>query len=396
MKKEKLSKTFIQKLIPAEKRYDIYDTELTGFYVRIEPSGKKTYYIYCKLPNNKYGCRKIGDAAILTPAQGRELALRYINDMLITKKDPREKEKTAPTLQNILDEYKLAGGNLANISNIEIAFTKYLPLPIDTITLLSVEKTINEIKDRKRATINRKISSIKAVLNWAKKRKLIGENPIADLKKLKETDTVEKTRYLTDDEQKRLMSAVEERDREIREKRKRTIEGNHRKYLPLLEDVPFADYFMPLIICAINTGIRKKALFALKWEDVDLEKSTLTLQAGSAKSKKSAVLPINKKVVETQTKWRAQSTGDLVFPSPKTGKQLDNCDKAFKYCLTKAGIKNFRWHDLRHNFASQLVMLGVDLNTVRELMTHSEMKMTLRYAHLAPEKKKEAVDRLCD
>ena len=93
--------------------------------------------------------------------------------------------------------------------------------------------------------------------------------------------------------------------------------------------------------------------------------------------------------------WPLPFEGDgLGFPSPRTGGRMDNCQSAWEKLLKDAQIENFRWHDMRHDFASQLVMKGVDLNTVRELLGHADMKMTLRYAHLAPKVKRAAVEML--
>jgi integrase len=84
----------------------------------------------------------------------------------------------------------------------------------------------------------------------------------------------------------------------------------------------------------------------------------------------------------------------ICFPVSRDGKKMRDCNTARGYVLKKAGIENFRWHDMRHDFASQLVMQGADLNTLRELLGYADLKMTLRYAHLAPGNKMQAVKEL--
>jgi site-specific recombinase XerD len=83
--------------------------------------------------------------------------------------------------------------------------------------------------------------------------------------------------------------------------------------------------------------------------------------------------------------------GVFLFPSINGEKLFDMPKKPWLAALKEADITGFRWHDMRHHFASRLVMAGIDLNTVRELLGHSDLKMTLRYAHLAPEHKAAAV-----
>ena len=115
----------------------------------------------------------------------------------------------------------------------------------------------------------------------------------------------------------------------------------------------------------------------------------------NTKSRKMRYLPLNGEAYSVLQKWAPNESNliGLVFPS-KNKKPFVSIKKAWKTLLKKAGVHNFRWHDLRHSFASKLVMAGVDLNTVRELLGHADLKMTLRYAHLAPEHMSKAVARL--
>jgi site-specific recombinase XerD len=103
---------------------------------------------------------------------------------------------------------------------------------------------------------------------------------------------------------------------------------------------------------------------------------------------------LNREARNVLHNWRTQTTTQgLVFPG-KNGQPFDNVKKAWHNLLQRAAITNFRWHDMQHDFASKLVMAGVPLNTVRELLGHTDLTTTLRYAHLAPDHKADAVDRL--
>jgi integrase len=151
-----------------------------------------------------------------------------------------------------------------------------------------------------------------------------------------------------------------------------------------------------MVLLAINTGVRQGELFGLTVECVNLTVNSISIEGSKAKSGKTRHIPLNLEAQNILKDWlshRGNPKSGLVFPN-YDGKQFDNVKRSWAAVLKEAKIETFRWHDMRHHFASRLVMVGVDLNTVRELLGHSSLEMTLRYAHLSPEIKAEAVSRL--
>ena len=377
----KLTQTFINNLPVPEKGYWINDEAMPGLRLYVGASGSKAYYISYKNAKGKKDSYKIGDEKLFTPVQAREAAKKILAEMAVVGTDIKQKRKRDEriTLRALCDAYLAAGG-----SKFTAAMAQNFP---DCVK--EKERTGNKDK-----SLNHKVTALKTILNFGVANDLIEANPLAKLKKLKETDSSTKTRYLTEDERACLLAALDKYDKEQREARQRTRQHAKGKGLPSMEGWAFANYFKPVILLSLNTGIRRHALLSLRWDDVDLEAGIVTLRAETAKSKKTAVLPLNSTALCVLRQWREQRADDnpLIFPSPQTGGVMDNCNRSFRWLLREAGIAKFRWHDMRHDFASRLVMAGVDLNTVRELMTHSDISMTLRYAHLAPEKKRAAVE----
>ena len=144
-----------------------------------------------------------------------------------------------------------------------------------------------------------------------------------------------------------------------------------------------------VVILAVNTGMRHGEIFNLKWHDVDFKRNVICLL--ETKSGEKREVPMNEVVKNELIKVRKHPKSPYIFCHPN-GERVKDIRKSFWTALKKSGIKDFRFHDLRHTAASQLVMAGVDLNTVREILGHNTIEMTLRYAHLSPNHKKRAVD----
>lgn len=395
---KKLTNSFVEKVQKKNKRFDIRDSIVTGLILRVEPSGKKTWLIDYKRPDGRRNTKKIGDAKILTVMQAREIAKEKLAIVTLGE-DPGEKEKidikTLSDLINIYAEWVIPNRKTGayNIQLLKRAFDVFLEKDIDSITLLEVEKwrTKQRSKNFKLATINRKTTALKTLFNWSVRHGLVPQNPIKNLSPFVEVDSDKKIRYLSEEERGKLFQALNARENELKKQRKNHNEWLKARGKPLLRDLNkcfFADHLKPAVLLALNTGIRRGALFSLRWEDINFKEETLTLNAENSKTNKRQIVPMNEIVKKTLFEWQKQTKSNgKVF-------EISDCRSSWDSILKKAGIKNFRWHDMRHDFASRLVMAGVDLNTVRELLGHSDLKMTLRYAHLSPNVKKKAVDLL--
>ena len=148
-------------------------------------------------------------------------------------------------------------------------------------------------------------------------------------------------------------------------------------------------HLRPIVAVALNTGMRKGEILGLKWYDIDIKRSVIHLL--DSKNGEKREVPINDIIKKTLIAVPKHPESQYIFCN-KEGKPYSDIKKSFFTALKKAGIINFHFHDLRHTFASHLVMSGVDLNTVRELLGHKSFEMTLRYNHLSPDHKKRAVD----
>jgi integrase len=411
--KAKITAKLIGALKPSEKTYSVRDTDIPGFLVRVTPKGLTVFYVDNRLQGGTRKKYRIGPAANLTIGQARTIAKQVLGEVA-NGHDPQAAKVEARRVAEV-EAISTLGGFLAGkygpwveverktgaatVARLKACFGDLADQPMAEITHWQIEKwrATRKKAGRKQTTLNRDVTALKAALSKAVDWEIIGSNPLAGLRQAK-ADNASRVRYLDPDEEQRLRRALRGRGSRIKTDRRsanqwRRVRGY--SLFPDLDSTTFADYLEPMVILAMNTGLRRGELFNLEWCDIDTGGALLTVQGHGAKSGKTRHIPLNREALATMAAWKAQSSGTgLVFPSPKTGERMDNISTAWKKLMHDSEIVAFRFHDIRHSFASSLVMAGVDLNTVRELLGHADLKMTLRYAHLAPKHKAQAVELL--
>jgi integrase len=225
----------------------------------------------------------------------------------------------------------------------------------------------------KNSTINKYLMVLSKMFNLGIDNELLSKNPVSKVSKLREDN--HKIRYLTSDEEKRLFAEIE-REYDVLDKYTR-----QRKIVQ-----PYL-YLKPIVTVALQTGMRRGEILNLQWNNIDFEQNFIELL--ETKSGKSRKIPLSKILKDMLSKM--SKNNNYVFVNPKTQKPYTTIQKSFTTIVKKANIKNFRFHDLRHTVATRLVEKGVDLVVVQEIMGHSKIETTMRYAHPVPERKKQAI-----
>ena len=383
----------VETLKPEAKRYEIR-TDQKGLIIVVMPSGVKSYFAQWGRGKRKL----VGHHPVMLPAAAYTQGLDVLRDAAKngTPEVAKRKTKTS-TLRDFLDD-DLAPWAIANrkwgagsIKRIKSAFASYLDKPLTDLNAWVIEKWRSQrLKTgTAAATVNRELAGLKSALAKAVEWGALAAHPLTPVK-LRHVDNA-RVRYLTADEEKRLRAALVQRDRDGIAARASGNEWRRARSNALLPALPvggYCDHLTPMVLTALNTGLRRGELTALDWTDVNLTAKRVHVRAAAAKSGKSRHVPLNKEVVAVLTRWQKQTgTTGRVF-------NVRDVKTAWLALMKAAAIEGFNFHDLRHSFASNLVMSGVDLNTVRELLGHADLKMTLRYSHLAQEHKAAAVEKL--
>jgi integrase len=211
------------------------------------------------------------------------------------------------------------------------------------------------------STVNRELALLKRMFNLAIRWDLYsGLNPVRKVKFFREFNN--RLRILSPEEEEKLLPNA----------------------IPYLQD---------LIRFALNTGLRVGEIFSLRWSHVDLQRGILAVFA--SKTQTIREVPINSETRKVLEAWKLnKKNNEDVFYNPQTGKPFVDLKTGFALACEKSGISDVTWHTLRHTFASRLVNRGVDIVTVKELLGHSSISVTMRYAHTNIESKRAAVEKL--
>lgn len=332
-----------------------------GVYCKKTRGGESRWYIEYRVDG-----RKVREC-VGSSKKAAEKALAIRRAEILQGRYSLKRELKSPVLSDFAREYleySKANKKESSFKRDITSLNQLLPVlgsnRLNKITPFMIERYKQErLKRAKGATINRDLACLKRMFNLAIKWGKVSYNPVREVKFFKEEPY--KERILCEEETERLLSQC-----------KGPAYG--------------------IVLTALNTGMRLREILDLTWDNVDCITGFITV--AHSKSGRIRKIPLNTVL------WRylrgLPRYNEYVFPCPKTltPYRTFGFRSIFQRAMKRAGIRNCRFHDLRHTFATRLASRNVDLPTIQELLGHSTLNMVKRYAHPTAEHKKRAVELL--
>ncbi|URQ87863.1 tyrosine-type recombinase/integrase [Pseudoalteromonas sp. SCSIO 43088] len=414
-----MNKKQITQWVNNETTLRLWDDKVTGLFIKRNAKSYSWNVSYRNDSGKKHSI-KIGLYPSVTLDAARESARQHLIN-LAQGKDPlsqRKEKKLASkdTIQAYFDSTYSVVLNGKKSGNETAAYFKrhcseLMKLTFAEINAKHIHKWhMNMIaKDLKDSTIQRVYGAFKTLVNDAVKKQHITDSPIHNINLDKYhrpeqgVKQVNERKYLSKEQIANLMRALD-----LYQEKRRTERKNSRLHgkanLPSFDDLEYVDFVKPAILVMFYTGFRPSDIRTLTWEEINLSSTTPTIRKALEKSKhknnEPQTFPLMPEATQTLKKWKEQSNNSplgLVFPSDKGTIRTKRfiSDPWKKHIRPLASLpEDFDLYNLRHNFASWLVMSGTDLLTVAKLMGHADTKMVEKhYGHLAPEHKQNALSK---
>lgn len=394
-----LTKTYISNIPSTGERQTYRDAKCSGLILRVGVNGRKSWAYDYRDPEGKRQTYTIGTTAEFDPGAAR-LALEKVRgkDPAGQKREAKDESAKAEsrTLRKFLegrywtDALSHAPSGKDTKKRILSVWAEFLDtdmalLDVQDVNQVRLDRLADEVTPQ---TLNRDRTALLALLNQAVEWKLIPKNPLDD-PAFKPLDTI-------DDKRVRWLGQRDELE-DIRDEAGMKV-GERARFMTALQHPDTPAYLRHMVILALNTGLRRGELFKLKWDAVSIQRAELIVRgATSRKSSKARHMPLNAEALKVLTELgKVRHISGFVFVNPdddqrRAGKPFTTVKKSWASLVARASLSDFTFHDMRHDFASRLVQAGVNLYEVRDLMGHSSITLTERYAHLAPHHKRAAV-----